>query len=191
MHENVKNLVIYCEEISDESFPQILLELRDALDHIIRVISIETGLLDANVEYVQTNLESAFNHLYRAGYDALDYSGLVLREFIENELNGFSPDVISEVLPEYYRTYRPRINKINEQIGVLRGQKDVGNASLERFNDYLKLNNELKSYYEEIISLKPSLIDLQKQKKRDIIMYPAIVGVISALIGVVLTKLFC
>jgi hypothetical protein len=145
---SVKGLIIYSEEISQKSNPQILLELRNSFDHLIRAIIAELKQND-DEKYILENLDKAFSHLFRAGYDGLDYAGIVLRDLIDRELEDFSPKTINDVLPEYYKEMKPRIIEINQLIAELRRKKDVGGMAaselpdLSSFDEYLKLIEEL------------------------------------------------
>jgi hypothetical protein len=144
---SVKGLILYSEEISLKSNPQILLELRNSFDHLIRAMVAELNPSQkVDNKYILENLDKSYSHLFRAGYDALDYAGLYLRASIEKELTGFSPKIIHKVLPEYYRKIKPRIMEINQQIAELRKKKDVGAIAsspapdLTDFDEYLNMN---------------------------------------------------
>ena len=154
-----------------------------------------------NKEYVLENLDKSFSHLFRAGYDGLDYAGLVLRSLIDKELNSFSPSIINKILPEYYREMKPRIIEIKQQIAELRRKKDVGEMAssqlpdLSNFDEYLKLIEELKRYYQEVVKVKPSLIELEddlnkSQRKEWLIrvILVVITGIVSGIIAYLLRK---
>ncbi|MEM2970820.1 MAG: hypothetical protein QW270_00135 [Candidatus Bathyarchaeia archaeon] len=171
LYYNVKSLIIYTEEISRETYPQILLEQRDTLDHIMRALNrlMEAKLSDEDAEYILTNLDKAYAHLYRAGYDALDWAGVTLRDLIGEQLIDITPPTITQVFPEYYREIKPKILEISEKIAKLRETKDIGAPNLDSFNEYLKLIEELKGYYEKIIKIRSSLIEVEKHSRKNVI----------------------
>jgi len=116
----VKELIIYFEEVNPEQKSDIqpINELRNAFDHMMRVsaavLEIEPQA-DAQ-QYILTNIDKAFGHVYRAGYDTVDYLSLTLKAVISEDLNAFSVDAISKALPEYYTTIKPDIEQINQEI---------------------------------------------------------------------------
>ena len=85
IHSTIKGMVLYTEEISGRSNAQELLEIRDAFDHILRVVKVEL-CGKTNIDYEVENLDKALGHLCRAGYDVLDWASLVLRQKMESEL---------------------------------------------------------------------------------------------------------
>lgn len=195
LFRSVKLLILHAEEISGETYPQILLEQRDAFDHLMRAISAEIGVSDGDAEYVSTNLGKAYDHLYRAGYDALDWSGVILRDLIAKELSGISPSTILKVLPEYYREMKRGIVEIDNKMADLRNAKDIAAPNLNNFEEYLKLNNMLEGYYRKIIDIRPSLIEVENDSKTNKKRYWAItIGlafasvVLGAVLGYVLSK---
>lgn len=191
LYYNVKSLIIYVEEISGETYPQILLEQRDTLDHIMRALNRLIGAKpsDEDAEYILTNLDKAYAHLYRAGYDALDWAGVTLRDLIGEQLIDITPPTITQVFPEYYRKIKPRILEISEQIAKLRETKDIGAPNLDSFNEYLKLIEELKGYYQKIIKIRSSLIEVEKHSRKSNIKYwvlTATLTIAGAIIGAII-----
>ena len=83
----VKELIIKAENLEKEKRLPInaINELRNALDHIMRVLAKEFKVYDGNVN-IQQNLIEALEHIYRAGYDACDVIAITLLEEIENLL---------------------------------------------------------------------------------------------------------
>ena len=166
---NVKSIIIYAEEIATDfdTYPQILLELRNTLDHFLRAVSGEINPEKFEVGYAIKSLDKAYSHLFRAAYDALDWSGIALRENILEELKGFCPKTIDKAIPDYYPKMRPDIDEINKQISILRNEKDIAsiNKNLQAFGKYLRHIETLKQYYDVVVKAKPSLIELEGDVK--------------------------
>ena len=169
LYAKVKELVIYCEENHDEfkSNLHVVKELRDSFDHLMRIFAIQFDLKDNGDEYININMEKIFGHVYRAGYDSLDYASLILRDKINNEVAGFSPSAIQAAIPSYYSEIRPTVEKITDEIVKLRAEKDVANSSLEEFGEYVDNIKKLHEMYDVILKAKPSLIEYTDKQKRD------------------------
>ena len=104
----VKALLLMAEEVDKDrkTNPQILLELRNAFDHLMRVFIGKFELKEKNdPEYPDKVMEKFFGHLYRAGYDILDWLSINLRDQIAHHMNHYSHEAINAVFPEYYRSY--------------------------------------------------------------------------------------
>ncbi len=192
IHSSIKGMVLYTEEITNRANPQELLEVRDALDHILRAAKAELEhKTDANYELV--NLDKALGHLCRAGYDVLDWASLVLKQKMENELKGFSMETISAVLTNYYSVIKPNILRISTEIAEIRESKDVAKLTLEEFTKYFSAVIQLREYYEEIIGKKVVLLEVQgkmntKSRLRWII--PIVTAVVGAVVGWALFHFF-
>ena len=74
IYVQTKALIITAEETDPKvsSSIAIIREQRDALDHLMRVISDGYAQQPRGVAYCQENTEKAIGHFYRAAYDALD-----------------------------------------------------------------------------------------------------------------------
>jgi len=196
----IKEKVIYLEEIDpDLKTPaQALTEFRDALDHIMRVLSVKldvrAGIPDKKKEeYITKNLSKAYDHLFRAGYDVLDMCSLIIRSKIAGELEGYEVEVINTALPEYYPIIKPGIEEITEEFVKARKGKDVGISGLENFDLYLEQIDKLKGYYKKILKAQPSLIEISKKTKetkwKNLIIV-AILGIIGGVAVAYLANLF-
>ena len=84
---------------------------------------------------MKLNLNKAFGHVYRAGYDTLDLTTLFLQQYIAKEIARFSLETINSVFPEYYKDIRPSLEEIKDEIGKKRRQKDVGDHNCENFQN--------------------------------------------------------
>lgn len=171
LYLHTKNAVIKAEEcgLETKAFLQPIIETRDAFDHIIRVAvfsySGEKTESD-NPNYGHINYSKARDHLYRAFCDASEHLSLKYRELILNTLEGYTNDIISKCLPEYYPKLRPRIEEIEEEIAKLRMDKDIGKlSSNENINKFADILEEIRSIYKQISQSKPSLIEAKKKDK--------------------------
>ncbi|NHM15344.1 hypothetical protein GMI69_01465 [Eggerthellaceae bacterium zg-887] len=173
----VKQVFILSEELDDDlcSSIQPINQLRDALDHLMRVVAVTTNFRDTTFsldelpkDFVDKNFNAAMNHLYRAFFDACDSVSISYREGIAKNLEGFSKDVILTALPTYYQTMKPRIEAINNEIAAMRNSKGQYPKSREKGVDhYLAVLDELQKYYRETTAAEVSLIELQKIEKSE------------------------
>lgn len=104
LYIQAKGLILYSEEIDPESRSnlQVIKELRDANDHLMRVVvarladNLPSGINDAQ-SYCHSNLDKAIGHVYRAAFDALDGTILSLREKVAKILDAYPQEVINRV----------------------------------------------------------------------------------------------
>ncbi|MFZ2410874.1 MAG: hypothetical protein WAW23_04825, partial [Candidatus Methanoperedens sp.] len=141
LYGRVKELIIFCEENQEEfkSNFYIVKELRDAFDHLMRVFAVKLGVKTNNgEEYIEASLEKVMGHVFRAGYDTLDFASIILRDKINKEISEFSSPTIEAAIPKYYSEIRPSIEAITTDIIALRNNKDIAKPSTERFDQYFK-----------------------------------------------------
>lgn len=193
LYGKVKELILFCEENHEEFKSNLheVKELRDAFDHLMRIFAARLGVKDEKDDrYVKENMDKVFGHVYRAGYDTLDYATLILRDKINSEVLGFSPSAIQAAIPTYYSEIRPSVESITSDIIKLRNDKDVANKSPEVFTVYFQNVKNLQKMFDAILKAKPSLIEYSDKRKKeqlnDTLTKIAIgiaIGVIMALIG--------
>ena len=188
LYKEVKELMTYAEELDDNksTFLQPVNELRASFDHMMRVYAFKFGLKETtNSDYSIKNIDKSYGHVYRAGYDLLDYISIDLRKKIVDEISDYSPKMINNVFPKYYQEIRPEIENASNKVSKLRASKDVSDTNDEGFREYIKINKKLRLYYGEVILMKPSLIECQsaENKKKWINNIKWIVGpIIGALV---------
>ena len=189
LYEAVKVMILFGEEISPNNFtlPQILKELRDAFDHIMRVIAAKLGLKSgAGEDYTQINLDKVFGHVYRCAYDVMDWVSLILRARIEGELKKYSSNAITAAIPTYYSVIRPRLySTIPQEIAKIRGNKDIGSPDPKAISEYADCVYDLKEYWDTVVRAKDGLIDYaNREKGKKLIEYAVvfILGIITAAI---------
>lgn len=205
LYLQAKPLILYSEE-ADPNFRsnlQIVKELRDAFDHVMRVVVAHFGdtLLDngqessadqvePSVEYCEKNIQKAIGHVYRSAFDALDGVVLSLREKIKEDLNNIPHDAIRSVLPEYW-TIRIKLEELNEKIGQHRARKDIGVNIGSTYDRYVEDVEVLKDFEKKLLHAMPALVDYKKQKEKNSkksIIKTVLIGILCAVIGAFTTK---
>ena len=188
-----KELTIKIEEINDEhkAFLQPVNELKSALDHIIRVQAAELNLCEIveSSQYIKSNLDKTLGHMYRAFFDAADYFSLILREKILKVLQKYSSDTIHKVITDYYSHKKVFIENLNDEIVVIRLNKDIGNEAniLPSIDEYSLKLKDLYAIYRDIEIKIPQLDELytiEKRKKSGRTRL-AIAGIIFGIIGLI------
>ncbi|MBI4287143.1 MAG: hypothetical protein HY671_01805 [Chloroflexi bacterium] len=163
-YEITKELLIFGEQIDPENntLSQTINELRNCLDHLMRVVSFKFGNREMaeGANYARTNLDKAYGHVYRAAYDTLDWVSLNLKDRMISELNGFTIETIQAVIPEYFTDIKPKLDRIlNEEVTKLRSEKDIAASSEDNFIKYVKVTAELKQLVQAVIDKKPALVE--------------------------------
>jgi hypothetical protein len=182
---HTKALVIEAEEF-DGGFKTFLhpkLELVHALDHLMRLLARQNGLLaptnsdgapsdaEDDAGYSKSNVDKALGHVYRAFFDTADWLALRIREKIQLTMGAYSHECICSVAPEYYQGIRPELEKIRKGISEIRMSKDVSNRDiLVEVETYNTLIEKLVEYVSAIELKVPSLQEaqgkLEQTKKR-------------------------
>lgn len=176
LYGKVKELIIFCEENQEEfkTNLHIVKELRDAFDHLMRVFAVKLELKEGRGDgYIQTSLDKVLGHVFRAGYDTLDFATIILRDKINKEVSDFSPSAIQASIPNYYSEIRPSVESITTDIIKLRNNKDIAQPSPELFNEYFKNVIKLQEMFKQIVIAKPSLIEYaNKSGKENGVIFP-------------------
>ncbi|HPW73917.1 MAG: hypothetical protein IPI63_07525 [Methanothrix sp.] len=166
-----KCLMLYAEDLTDETFLPPINEIRDANDHIMRVFAVVFGFGDTGKEteheYIKSNLNAALSHVYRATYEHLDYIKIYQHEAIQNNLANIYPETLATVFPEYYRDINPRLVDAINIIPDYRKRKNIADPNLEQVEAYMAIIETTKKDYNEIIRMLPSLNEYQAKKLRD------------------------
>lgn len=164
----IKYIITYAEEIQVDHKADILVykELRDAMDHLMRVLlhglSPESpSQIESGEEYRRVNLDKSAGHMYRAAFDALDTIILSFKEHINSNLSGYSKDVVTKVLPEYFKL-KIKLSKLTDRAAERRGKKDIGRITDDVFNEYVQDVSELKTLHEDVLQAGPEFDEYQK-----------------------------
>jgi hypothetical protein len=150
LYEDVKLIIILSENFDNENKTRIsiTLELRNALDHILRSIS-ESN--DLNKE-----IQDAKDHIIRAGYDAYEIASISVCNRIIKDISKYDSAIISTVFPDYYHVIKPLIAKIQIELAEIRaGRINVnGNNNLKEYGKKVKV---LIEKFEEVQFQIPEL----------------------------------
>jgi len=197
-YELTKELLIFGEQVDPQSrtLAQTINELRNCLDHMMRVTAFKFGLRKAENEqdYVSVNLDKAYGHVYRAAYDTLDWISLTLRGRISDELQNFSLETIQAALPDYFTVIKPRIEHLlGNEVTKLRMEKDIAAKSEKNLVAYTKVTAEFKDLFQKIIDALPALVEHRgrlKQAQRRQLTLRVVENVVVGLIVGILVWLF-
>lgn len=169
LYKKVKRLVIDTEEWNNKkAFAPTLLELRNALDHLMRFYAYKFGdKTDVQDDYPSRNLFKAKGHLFRAGYDSLDYLSIEITKNILEYVEPFSNEAINHALPEYFDKIRPDLDDISTTIANIRASKDMDNKNSEDFDRHIEAIEKLRSHNKEVLKKMNSLIEYEDKKESD------------------------
>ena len=185
-----KEIMIYAEEVGGESFSPATEELRHAFDHLMRVFAFKFGFKQADAKYAIENLMPAYRHLYRAAYNLLDYLSIYFRDKVQDEMKSFSGETLQEIFPEYYKEIKPYFEvEAPAEISNLRSEKYIGKRNENDLNKFINIVERFKSYYGEIIKIKPNLIEYEKKtrdKNKKSRLWQLLIPIITAIIGAVI-----
>ncbi|TAN85115.1 MAG: hypothetical protein EPN14_01420 [Gallionella sp.] len=173
LYIQAKGLILYSEEIDPESRSnlQVIKELRDANDHLMRVIAarfadnLPSGVNDTQ-SYCFRNLDKAIGHVYRAAFDALDGTILSLREKVAKILDAYPQEVIRDVIPEYWKI-RVSLDELTNRIAANRATKDVGADIFSTLEQYVRDTELIKKFYSQLLNAVPSLDECQTRRAKE------------------------
>lgn len=167
LYQKYKDLTLYAEELRSESFIPAINEIRDAYDHFMRIFAVKCDLKHENGNYINSNLDATFRHIYRAVYDLLDYIRIFQKDIVSNKLSPFSLNTIHDVFPEYYQEIKPKIDRGLNNIPIYKASKDIGDPNIEVIDDYIALISEIRESILVIDSKIPSMIEYEQKQKRE------------------------
>jgi hypothetical protein len=171
-------------------------ELRNALDHIMRMVEAKDDETTYNKEF-----NGAESHLLRAGYDAYELICINQIDYIKRILNVYSTVDISIGFPDYYKDIRPNIINIEKETAKIREVKrqetisrsDVQDSILggDTYGYYFNAASKLINYVKQIDNHLPIINECyreriakeQKNQKASKIGY--ILGIIGVAIGII------
>jgi len=167
LYIQAKSLIIYAEESDPDSRSniQIIKELRDAFDHFMRVVVSRTDPDSPHhqePDYGETNINKAMGHVYRATFDALDGTVVSLREKIVALLEPYSPEVIKDIIPDYWNI-RIKLEELTQRVAAHRAKKDVGQGVAEVLNDYITDVETLKIFHTKLLNSAAALSECHRR----------------------------
>jgi len=195
LEQEIKHLTTLAEEnqIDSQEFLQPILEQRSAFEHVCRAKAAEMGLFrkPPEADYAQKQYDKAMGHLYRAFFDVADWLGLTVKEKILDLVTPYDVEVIRDVMPEYYRDVRPRIESFIREVALIRSDKDIGQSKtslITQVGEYSKRICEVMDIYAKLLPKVPAL-DERKKKHNKATSRKAIAKVIEIAVTVILTAI--
>jgi len=182
-YKKAKPLILYAEETDPDfrSNLQIIKELRDAFDHLMRVIVARADPQSEHhndADYSEKNLQKALGHTYRASFDALDGTVLSIREQLVEMLRPFDREVLNDVIPDYWKK-KQLLEEVTRKIAHHRASKDVGQNVGEILDAYVKDVETLIEFKQQLTSAMPSLMECQDRVRRSKWKHYGITAIIS------------
>lgn len=197
VYKKAKTIILYSEEQDEEqkALIQTYKELRDAFDHLMRVLASQEEYEkhklsepDAN-QRINVNIEKCISHIFRAAFDAVDLCVITFKEKIYNAIKPFSSDILIKCIDDYGQL-KIRIEEINENIVTFRNEKDTTvDGSSTILNRYIQEIDELKSIYKKIHHSLPTLEKMKQDEKRAFWKENGLKFLIGLLVGVAVTSI--
>lgn len=172
LYAQAKVLILYSEEIDPgaRSNVQVIKELRDANDHLMRVLAARLSATPptgaSELGYCEKNLDKAIGHVYRAAFDSLDGTVMSLRERIAKILESYPLAAIKEVIPNYWEL-RTKLDVLTKDVASHRAAKDVAGNVAETLNLYVQDTEQVKGFYSQIVQAGPSLDAYLKRHEQE------------------------
>lgn len=145
-----KKLFIRAEEVLTQMnfFAAPLIEHRDALDHLIRYISIkdEVGLNEKALD----TLDKALGHEVRSYFDVADFICITIRDEISASLKRASKRKIQKVWDDYV-VIKQRVVSVSEELAEIRSSRSGSIESVDKYEPVLDEMFEIyKDYHTKI-----------------------------------------
>lgn len=166
IQQATKRIYIMVEEYSEDLtfFIQPIREQRDALEHIVRALSVyydpSSDITSEIEKQIQKNLSSAIGHVFRAFFDSADVLSVELRHEISQKLKKYSHKKITKVWPEYENN-RKILMSLKDDFVNLRLSKDISQSN-EELKSKVDFYNErlcqlLEIYKDFKLNVEPKL----------------------------------
>lgn len=163
-----KDLILYSEELNDLStFMPPINEIKDAFDHFMRITSVKSGMNEGDEQYIKTNLDKVFSHIYRATFELFDYIRIYQKDSIDRKIDGISNDALIQVFPDYYQRIKPGMEDLINKIPIYKKDKDIGDPDIEVVKKYYLSIQEMKEGIRKIDLMLPALIEYEEKKKSE------------------------
>jgi hypothetical protein len=82
-----------------------------------------------------------------------------------------------------------RLRLLKKYLTKLRDKRDIAKPSKSDLNEFVEIIARLKSYYEEILEIKPSLVEYERKKrweKRKSRLWQILIPIIATVIGILI-----
>ena len=191
LYHQAKSAYILLEENnSDQSaYMGPINEFRNALDHIMKIISNKN-----DIPYCRKEYDGAKRHLLRAGSDSYEFACSEMIIFIGKLIHQYTGEEIVSVLPNYYEM-RLKVIEVQEKIAEYRTIKELelkqsnvieeedNDEKVNIFNYYRQATVELIEYTKAILNKLPFIVELHKKNTR-VRNIGWIIGIVGAAIGI-------
>jgi len=168
LYSYTKDLILYSEELNNLStFMPPINEIKDAFDHFMRITSVKFGMHEGDDEYIRTNLDKVFSHLYRATFELFDYIRIYQKDSIDKKLNGISNEALVHVFPDYYHKIKPEMEGLITKIPSYKKDKDIGDPDIGVIKSYYQSIQEMKENIRKIDAMLPALIEYEEKRKAE------------------------
>ena len=196
LYSYTKDLILYSEELNNLStFMPPINEIKDAFDHFMRITSVKFGMNQGDDEYVHTNLDKVFSHIYRATFELFDYIRIYQKDSVDKKLTGISNESLIHVFPDYYQKIKPAMEELISKIPTYKKDKDIGDPDIQIVQLYYQSIQEMRENIRIIDKMLPILIEYDEKKKSEKtkdriieIVILLVVALISAGAGYLLSK---
>jgi len=179
IYGKTKHFMIKAEEfgLEQKTYLQPRLELFQAFDHVI------SEYFSEQLENKAGSLDGAIKHMYTAFFDVADWTINEIRRLVFMDLGNYSPDVIKTAIPDYYSEIRPELDDLTERITEIRGHKTF--EKIESVDEYAQLLDKAYAYIKKIRKSQPTLIELKKKNRINVMLMPAI-GIIAIIVAIII-----
>lgn len=168
LYSYTKDLILYSEELNNLStFMPPINEIKDAFDHFMRITSVKFGMNQGDDEYVNTNLDKVFSHIYRATFELFDYIRIYQKDSIDKKLTGISNESLIFVFPDYYQKIKPAMEELISKIPSYKKDKDIGDPDIQIVQLYYQSIQEMRENIRIIDKMLPILIEYDEKKKSE------------------------
>jgi hypothetical protein len=187
LYLQVKELIMLAEELDPEYRSNLLpiREMRDALDHIMRVHAedLSDEKRTNGEKYIQMQIDKAVGHFCRAGYDSADgiIVGYKLR-FVK-ALSGISSDAMTAVYPDYYEDYE-KFDILIFQSVENRKKKDIGSSDIiKNLRDYMVVAVKTARHCKRGMAKVPALKDFERRAWRKLLFEQFVLAAFVSIIA--------
>ena len=186
LYEKVKLSILLAENFDEkrEMYVAPLNQLRSALDHIFKAVHIAQ-----KTESFDYELKEAKEHMERAGYDALELLAGNLGISVIKKLQPYDTKTLTNVFHEYYTKVKPKIIEIQQSVTQRRMERKIDSeksflAYFEEITELVEINT-----VDRMIPSLQEFSNKKKNEKRRDTLWKVIIGLISVIVGYLLSKI--